>query len=158
MRPRSPRLETVTRAELETVWDGRLLVTTRRSSSSRLSHLLVRPFTEMRDGRLVSMMRGGSQLRFLRLLVQPLTNWSERLRHLARSTRALLARGDREVDEAPVDPIAEGPDVDASTVENPGLAALVMLLRCYGIGAEFEPGSPPVRDGQHRRHRDAALR
>ena len=90
----------------------------------------------MRDGRLVSMMRRGSHLRFLRLLVQPLTNLSERLHHLARSTRELLARGDREVDEAPVDPIAEGPEVDASTVENPGLAALVMLLRCYGIGAE----------------------
>ena len=52
---RSRRAETMMRAELmraelETIWDGRLVVITRRSSLSSLAFRSVRPFTNMTEG------------------------------------------------------------------------------------------------------------
>ena len=41
-----------------------------------------------------------------------------------------------EVNEAPVDPAVELPETDPTKASDQGLAALVMLLRCHGIGAE----------------------
>ena len=51
---RSRRAETMMRAELmraelETMWDGRLVVMTRRSSLSSLAFRSVRPFTNMTE-------------------------------------------------------------------------------------------------------------
>jgi subfamily B ATP-binding cassette protein HlyB/CyaB len=99
------------RAEFETVWNGRLVVMTRRRSLSSLVHRLV-------------------------LL---LTNTAEEVRRLAQNIRQSLMRRVSEVDQGdqgPVDAGAESAKTDPTKVSDSGLVALVMLLRCHGIGAE----------------------
>jgi subfamily B ATP-binding cassette protein HlyB/CyaB len=112
LHPSLPRPAPMTRAEFETVWDGRLVVMTRRSSLSALAHRLV----------------------------LPLTNAAEGVRRLAQNIGQPLMRRVREVDEgpvdAPVDPPNEAAGTDTANTADQGLAALVMLLRCHGIGAE----------------------
>lgn len=110
---RSPRVETIMRAELpraelETIWDGRLVVMTRRSSLSNLAFRWVRPLTKMADG----------------------------LRPQAQKSLQSGLRRVPEVDKAPGDPAVETIEADPTKASDQGLAALVMLLRCHGIGAE----------------------
>ena len=91
-------------------------------------------------------------------MVQQLTRSAEGVRRLAQNIRQPLMRRVREVDEGPVDPAVESAETDPTKAGDSGLFALVMLLRCHGVGAEVWANSPPVRDGHHRHHRDAALR
>ena len=109
--------ETLNRAEFETMWDGRLVVMTRRGSLSRLVHRLV----------------------------LPLTDAAERVRRLAQNIRQPLMRRLREVDEGPIDPAVESAETDPTKAGDTGLFALVTLLRCHGVGAE--PGQIRHRCG-----------
>jgi ATP-binding cassette, subfamily B, bacterial HlyB/CyaB len=104
----SPRLQTMKRAEFETVWDRRLVVMTPRSLLSRLMRRLVHPFK-------------------------------------AEVAPGLAPKQVREVDEGIVDPAIESAATDQTEARDSGLAALVMLLRCHGIGAE--PGQIRHRCG-----------
>ena len=108
----SPRPKTMLRAEFETVWNGRLVVMTRRSSLSSLVHRAVRPLTLI----------------------------AERMHGLVQSIRYSMMPRDREVDQgligAPVGLPKDAAGTDTANAADPGLAALVMLLRCHGIGAE----------------------
>jgi subfamily B ATP-binding cassette protein HlyB/CyaB len=58
------------------------------------------------------------------------------MRRLARRVRQVLAWGDNHADESPVNPAVESGGHDPRLSDDRGLAALVMLLRFYGIGAE----------------------
>jgi ATP-binding cassette, subfamily B, bacterial HlyB/CyaB len=106
VQPRLPYRRTLMRVEFETAWDGRFVVMARRGSISNLSRRLIRPFTNMTEG----------------------------LRRLVQKTPQPLMRHVPEINEAPVEP-AELPEADPTRSDR-GLAALVMLLRCHGIGAE----------------------
>jgi ATP-binding cassette, subfamily B, bacterial HlyB/CyaB len=96
------------RAEFETVWDGRLGVMTRRSLLSSRAHRLI----------------------------GVLTNTAGGVRRLARNIGQSLVQRVRNVDEDRVDPAVEFTETDPTKADDSGLAALVMLLRCHGIGAE----------------------
>src|SRR4029077_10713759 len=87
-------------------------------------------------GRLVVMTRRGSLSRLIHRLVLPLTNAAEGVRRLAQNIRQPLMRRVGEVDEGPVDPAVESAETDPIKAGDSGLVALVMLLRCHGIGAE----------------------
>jgi subfamily B ATP-binding cassette protein HlyB/CyaB len=103
-----PRRRTLTRAEFETVWDGRLVAMTRRSWLSSLMHRMIWQLTRTAEG----------------------------VRRLAQNIRQPLMRRVREIDEGSVDPAVESAETDPTKAGDPGLFALVMLLRCHGIGAE----------------------
>ena len=47
--PRSPHIETMSRAQFEAIWDGRLVLMTRHNSLSDLAGGLVRPFANMAE-------------------------------------------------------------------------------------------------------------
>jgi predicted double-glycine peptidase len=117
------------RAEFETVWDGRLVAMTRRSWLSSLMHRMIWQLTRTAEG----------------------------VRRLAQNIRQPLMRRVREIDEGPVDPAVESAETDPTKAGDPGLFALVMLLRSRHW-CRVWADSPPVRDGHHRHHRDAALR
>jgi ATP-binding cassette, subfamily B, bacterial HlyB/CyaB len=109
----SSQLQTITRAQFEAIWNGRLVVMTRRSSVSKVSDLTKR-------------------------LVRKFTKISETFRSLAHRARMFLTwRWPRAVESA-VDISTEVVAHDAKVADDSGLAALVMLLRIHGIGADPE--------------------
>ena len=115
--PRSSHIETISRAQFEAIWDGRLVLMTRHKSLSDLAGGLVRPFANM----------------------------AEEGMRLARRNRQHLTRRVPHADEGPIDPAVETVGTGPTKADDTGLAALVMLLRCYGIGAE--PGQIRHRCG-----------
>ena len=79
-------------------------------------------------------------------LVRPFANMAEEgMRRLARRNRQYLTRRVPHADEGPIDPAVETVGTGPTKADDTGLAALVMLLRCYGIGAE--PGQIRHRCG-----------
>jgi subfamily B ATP-binding cassette protein HlyB/CyaB len=108
----SSQLQTITRAQFETIWNGRLVVMTRRSSVSDVTKRLVRQFTTICDGFRSLAQRSGTLL-----------------------TRLLSPRG---AVESVVNPAAGDVGCEAKSADDSGLAALVMLLRIHGIGADPE--------------------
>ena len=116
--PRSSHIETISRAQFEAIWDGRLVLMTRHKSLSDLAGGLVRPFANMAE---------------------------EGMRRLARRNRQHLTRRVPHADEGPIDPAVETVGTGPTKADDTGLAALVMLLRCHGIGAE--PGQIRHRCG-----------
>ena len=108
LQPNVQRPAPMMRAEFETLWDGRVVVMTRRSLLSSRAHHLIRV----------------------------LTNTAARARSLARSICQSFVSRVREGEEDRVDPQVESAETDPTKVSDSGLAALVMLLRCHGIGAE----------------------
>src|SRR5262249_54810095 len=101
-----PRRRTLTRAEFETAWDGRLVVIEHRGSLSSFRH---------------------------RLIFQ-LTNRATRLRVIAQHVGQFLMPVATEIDEPSLKPAVES-SAEAHP-DDPGLAALVMLLRCHGVGVD----------------------
>ena len=109
LQPKLPRPAPMVRPEFEKVWDGRLVVMTRRGLLSSRAHRLIRV----------------------------VTNAAARVRSLARNIGQSWVPQVREVDEDRVVPQVESAETDPTKAGDLGLAALVMLLRCHGIGAEF---------------------
>ena len=116
--PRSSHIETISRAQFEAIWDGRLVLMTRHNSLSDLARGLVRPFANMAE---------------------------EGMRRLARRNRQYLTRRVPDADQDPIDPAIETAGTGPKKSDDTGLTALVMLLRCHGIGAE--PGQIRHRCG-----------
>ena len=116
--PRSPHIETISRAQFEAIWDGRLVLMTRHNSLSDRARGLVRPFANMAE---------------------------EGMRRLARRNRQYLTRRVPDADQDPIDPAIETAGTGPEKSDDTGLTALVMLLRCHGIGAE--PGQIRHRCG-----------
>src|SRR5262249_49995533 len=100
-----PRRRTLTRAEFETAWDGRLVVIKHRGSLSSFGHRLV----------------------------SRLTNMATPVRVIAQHVGQFLMPVASEIDEPPVNPTVESAEAYAN---DPGLAALVMLVRCHGVGVD----------------------
>jgi subfamily B ATP-binding cassette protein HlyB/CyaB len=105
-RPQSSNLGIMTRAQFEAIWDGRLVLITRRRSLSDIARGLVQPFVDVAKG----------------------------------GIRGLLQRIHRQetprVPHGPIDTVIEAAGTEPTRADDPGLAALVMLLRFHGIGAE----------------------
>jgi subfamily B ATP-binding cassette protein HlyB/CyaB len=99
-----PRCRTLTRAEFETAWDGRLMVIEHRGSLSSFGNRLV--------SQLISMAARG--------------------RVVAQRVGQFLMPVATEIDEPPVKPVESA----EAHPDDPGLAALVMLLRCHGVGVD----------------------
>jgi subfamily B ATP-binding cassette protein HlyB/CyaB len=100
-----PRRRTLTRAEFETAWDGRLVAIEHRGSLSSFGH---------------------------RLVFQ-LTNMATRVRVISQHVGKFLMPVATEIDEPPLKHTAESAGAHP---DDPGLAALVMLLRCHGVGVD----------------------
>src|SRR5260370_23974711 len=99
--PVSPGLETITRAQFEAMWDGRLVLMTRGSALSGFARHLVRPFTEM----------------------------GEAVRRLAQRIGFFLTRRSSRAAESTIDPATEISGPDPTITAASGLARLVLLLR-----------------------------
>jgi subfamily B ATP-binding cassette protein HlyB/CyaB len=100
-----PQRRTLTRAEFETTWDGRLVVIEHRGSLSSFGHRLI------------------SQL----------TNMATRVRAIAQHVGQFVMPAATEIDEPAVKPTVESAEAHP---DDPGLAALVMLLRRHGVGVD----------------------
>ena len=85
------------------------------------------------DGRLVVIEHRGSLSSFGHRLIFQLTNMATRVRVLAQHVGQFLMPAATAIDEPPFKPTVESAEAHP---DDPGLAALVMLLRCHGIGAE----------------------
>jgi subfamily B ATP-binding cassette protein HlyB/CyaB len=113
--------EIVSRAELERIWDGRLVLVRRRGALSARAHRWAGSLWDNIGG---------------------LWSWLTQLpasvkRALARRPRTPSRQRLHQSAEAPhVDPAVATGGADTKRLEDPGLAALVMLLRCHGVGAE----------------------
>src|SRR5207248_2972721 len=106
----SSQLQTITRAQFEAIWNGRLVVMTRRSSPSYFAERLVRKFAEI----------------------------SETIRSLVQRGSTFLTRLWPRGVESSIDISTEVIAHEAKAADDSGLAALVMLLRIHGIGADPE--------------------
>src|SRR5215813_3608956 len=93
-----PHRRTLTRAEFEAAWDGRLVVIEHRGSLSSFGHRLVSQFTNM----------------------------ATRVRVIAQHVGQFLVPAAAEIDEPLLKHTAESAEAHP---DDPGLAALVMLLR-----------------------------
>jgi ATP-binding cassette, subfamily B, bacterial HlyB/CyaB len=76
--------------------------------------------------------------RLMHRLARPFSKTAEEAPHLARQAV-------HDVDDGAVDPAIEPNETDQTKSRDPGLAALVMLLRCHGIAAD--PGQIRHRGG-----------
>ena len=85
------------------------------------------------DGRLAVIEHRGSLSSFGHRLIFQLTNMATRVRVLAQHVGQFLMPAATAIDEPPFKPTVESAEAHP---DDPGLAALVMLLRCHGIGAE----------------------
>ena len=113
---------------------------------SRPANITREEFEAIWDGRLVVITRSGG--------LTDAGRWSRPLSHLFGRLRGWL---DRDTDAVPADPAKAQTRTEATKAGDDGLGALMMLLRCHGVAAELRTNSTSMRDGEDRRHRDAAL-
>ncbi|XRZ31232.1 type I secretion system permease/ATPase [Bradyrhizobium genosp. P] len=108
--PSSPQLETLTRAQFESMWNGRVVTVAHRSQQPGLANSLLRSLGEMRES----------------------------VRRLAQRMRSPFARPGIPAGGAVVDSEIAVGKADSIAADDSGLAALVMMLRIHGIGADPE--------------------
>jgi subfamily B ATP-binding cassette protein HlyB/CyaB len=121
----SSQPETITRAEFESIWDGRLVLMTHpRTWSDRAKILTEAMANAIRSSArsVLTLVRGPS--------VSTATRW---VANLIDSLRA------RKVAEAPdADQVTKSGGAAIPAADDAGLAAFVMMLRVHGIGADAE--------------------
>ena len=104
-------------------------------------HLPPRPLTRAEfekasDGRLVVMARRGLLSSFGHRLILRVTDVTTGVRHLAQYVRRFFMPRVSEGGAARVEHAFEPTELDPTKPGDPGLAALVMLLRCHGVGVD----------------------
>src|SRR5260370_10981793 len=138
LRPDAPRPEVITRAQFETIWDGRVVLIKRRSAlSGVLSNSIF----------LLSGLRIGNLLRRTNdALVQCVSVMRPRTRALVHRVHTSFIRLASYAVAASLDPSVEVTRPVPATSEDSGLPALVLLRGTHGTGrdvAPFPPNSPP---------------
>jgi subfamily B ATP-binding cassette protein HlyB/CyaB len=130
LRPGAPRPEVITRAQFETIWDGRIVLIVRAGALSAALRNSIRLFSGRRMGsllrrtsdplmRLVSVMRRGT-------------------RALVHRVRTSFIRFVSYVNAASIDASVEVTRLGPANSDDSGLAALVLLLRIHGVGTDVE--------------------
>jgi subfamily B ATP-binding cassette protein HlyB/CyaB len=129
--PGAPRPAVIPRAQFESLWDGNLVLVARRGKLSKATRSLVGAFTELRIGiqRL--------SMRIRDPLVGVLAELDAGTRRLVRRASSSFTQVVTSAD-APVVPYVEVATLVPANSNDSGLAALVLLLRINGIGAELE--------------------
>jgi ATP-binding cassette, subfamily B, bacterial HlyB/CyaB len=129
LRPDAPRPEVITRAQFETIWDGRVVLIVRRGALSGALKSSIHLF-RLQTG---SVVRGTSDA--LMRLVSVMRLGTRVLVHRVRTSVVRLVSY---ADAASFDPSVEVTRPVPANSDDSGLAALVLLLRIHGIGTDVE--------------------
>jgi subfamily B ATP-binding cassette protein HlyB/CyaB len=108
-------------------------VTALQLALPRCRKLTPAEFETVWDGHLVVIEHRGSLSRFGHRLIFQLTNMATQVRAIAHHVGQFLMPATTEVEEPPIKPTGESAEAHS---DDPGLAALVMLLRCHGVGVD----------------------
>ena len=123
--------ERITRAQFESMWDGRVVLVARPRTWTDVGKSVIQPFVGFARA-----IRGVP-----RRMVNLVQSAARGLRSLARNVVKLTNRfSDAEEKEAPEpdQAIETAQPTSSATADDMGLAALVMMLRIHGIGADAE--------------------
>jgi subfamily B ATP-binding cassette protein HlyB/CyaB len=127
----SSKPERITRAQFESMWDGRVVLVARPRTWTDVGKSVIQPFVGFARA-----IRGVP-----RRMVNLVQSAARGLRSLARNVAKLTNRfSDAEEKEAPEpdQAIETAQPTSSATADDMGLAALVMMLRIHGIGADAE--------------------
>ena len=123
--------ERITRAQFDSMWDGRVVLVARPRTWTDVGKSVIQPFVGFARA-----IRGVP-----RRMVNLAQSAARGLRSLARNVAKLTNRfSDAEEKEAPEpdQAIETAQPTSSATADDMGLAALVMMLRIHGIGADAE--------------------
>jgi ATP-binding cassette, subfamily B, bacterial HlyB/CyaB len=126
----SSKPERITQAQFESMWDGRLVLITHPRTWADVARSLIPPFVGLAGA------IGGFPGRVVRLVQRAAQGLRSAARHIGGLIHPSPRLGDS---KAPVvAQVTKGEEPASATEEDMGLAALVMMLRIHGIGADTE--------------------
>ncbi len=141
--PSSSKPETIALSRFESLWDGRIVLMSPRRSWSEVARSLTRPFRSAFSGIGDGVSRGVACVRAFREKL----SWSRMSAGLAALATRLIPGASRDElsKTSAIEPTEAGAEPAPVSADDCGLAALVMMLRIHGVGA----------DAQQIRHRCA---
>jgi subfamily B ATP-binding cassette protein HlyB/CyaB len=127
-RPGAPRPEVITRYQFESLWDGQVVLIARGGVLSKVARSSINLFAGLRPG----------IENLLQRMVRRAADLQAGMRYLVKRASSSFERVVFSAQEASVGRDVELIKPSPPSSNDPGLAALVLLLRIHGIGADAE--------------------
>ena len=130
--PGARRPEVISRAQFESLWDGNVVLIARRGKLSKAAWRLAGASTELRN----EIQR--TSLRIRNSFARVLAALDPKARHLGKRASGFVTKVITSTGNASAPPPVEVATLVPANSNDSGLAALVLLLRIHGVGADVE--------------------